>query len=138
MSSLVDYISSWWITPETDSRDANVDALSPPPLVPPLAPPLAPKLKAQPDPDISEGIVYLVSVSELLSVKLKPPKDIIPAPARNMPHITKFQLNMLNQAQLKAILSVKLKPVKKPTKPKVYAPRHPVLRELLAHRPMVF
>lgn len=134
MSSLVDYISSWWIAPETDSRDANVDALSPPP----LAPPLAPKLKAQPDPDISEGIVYLVSVSELLSVKLKPPKDIIPAPARNMPHITKFQLNMLNRAQLKAILSVKLKPVKKPTKPKVYAPRHPVLRELLAHRPMVF
>ena len=134
MSSLVDYISSWWITPDTDSRDANVDALSPPP----LAPPLAPKLKAQPDPDISEGIVYLVSVSELLSVKLKPPKDIIPAPARNMPHITKFQLNMLNRAQLKAILSVKLKPVKKPTKPKVYAPRHPVLRELLAHRPMVF
>ena len=134
MSSLVDYISSWWIAPETDSTDANVDALSPPP----LAPPLAPKLKAQPDPDISEGIVYLVSVSELLSVKLKPPKDIIPAPARNMPHITKFQLNMLNRAQLKAILSVKLKPVKKPVKPKVYAPRHPVLRELLAHRPMVF
>ena len=130
MSSLVDYISSWWIAPKTDSTDANVDALSPPPL--------APKLKAQPDPDISEGIVYLVSVSELLSVKLKPPKDIIPAPARNMPHITKFQLNMLNRAQLKAILSVKLKPVKKPTKPKVYAPRHPVLRELLAHRPMVF
>jgi len=133
MSSLVDYISSWWIAPETDSTDstdAKVDALSPPPL--------APKLKAQPDPDISEGIVYLVSVSELLSVKLKPPKDIIPAPARNMPHITKFQLNMLNRAQLKAILSVKLKPVKKPTKPKVYAPRHPVLRELLAHRPMVF
>lgn len=134
MSSLVDYISSWWIAPETDSTDAKVDALSPPP----LAPPLAPKLKAQPDPDISGGIVYLVSVSELLSVKLKPPKDIIPAPARNMPHITKFQLNMLNRAQLKAILSVKLKPVKKPAKPKVYAPRHPVLRELLAHRPMVF
>ena len=110
MSSLVDYISSWWIAPETDSTDAKADALSPPP----LAPPLAPKLKAQPDPDISEGIVYLVSVSELLSVKLKPPKDIIPAPARNMPHITKFQLNMLNRAQLKAILSVKLKPVKNP------------------------
>ena len=130
MSSLVDYISSWWIAPETDSTDAKVDALSPPTL--------DPKLKSQPDPDISEGIIYLVSVSELLSVKLKPPKDIIPAPARNMPHITKFQLNMLNRAQLKAILSVKLKPVKKPAKPKVYAPRHPVLRELLAHRPMVF
>ena len=128
MSILVDYISSWWIAPETDSTDAKVETPSPPP---------APLLKALPDPDISEGIVYLVSVSELLSVKLKPSKDIIPAPARNMPHITKFQLNMLNQAQLKAILSVKLKPVKKPTKPKVYAPRHPVLRELLASRPTV-
>lgn len=74
MSSLVDYISSWWIVPETDSTDAKVDALSPPPLAPPLTPPLAPKLKTQPDPDISEGIVYLVSVSELLSVKLKPPR----------------------------------------------------------------
>ena len=128
MSSLVDYISSWWIAPETYSTDAKVDTPSPP---------HAPLLKALPDPAISEGIVYLVSVSELLSVKLKPPKDIIPAPARNMPHITKFQLNMLNQAQLKAILSVKLKPVKKPTEPKVYSPRHPVLRELLSSRPTV-
>ena len=76
---------------------------------------------------------FLVSVDELLSVKLKPVIDIIPSPARNMPHVSKFQLHMLNKAQLKAILNVKLNHINKDiyTKPKVYYPRHPVLKELM-------
>jgi hypothetical protein len=122
MSSLVGYINSWWYVPESIHENTMV--------VP--TPPPAPVLKSNSEP--SNNIVYLVSVNELLSVKLKPVTDIIPSPARNMPHINKFQLHMLNQAQLKAILSVKLKPVKLPIEPKKYPPRHPVLRELLLTR----
>ena len=107
MSSLVDYINSWWYTPETNQEN------------------------------IESKPVYLVSTADLLAVKLKPIKNVIPAPARNMPHVNKFQLHMLNQAQLKAILSVKLKHVEKQTKPKVYQPRHPVLLELLQKRSIV-
>lgn len=119
MSSIIDYISSWWVTPKIDSTNSLDNDMSQTPV------------KSE------HEAVYLVSVSDLLSVKLKPPKDIIPAPARNMPHITKFQLNMLNQAQLKAILSVKLKHVEQSYKPKVYTPRHPVLKELLVRRPTI-
>lgn len=115
MTSLVNYLSSWVITP--------------------------PKIVQQEldKPTVSkENIIYLVSVSDLVSVKLKPVKNIIPAPARNMPHISKFELNMLNQAQLKSILSVKLKPVEKIQKPTFYLPNHPVLRQLLTVRKIVY
>ena len=114
MSSLVNYLSSWVIS--TKNLETPIDSAK---IVP-------------------ENIIYLVSVSDLVGVKLKPVKNIIPAPARNMPYISKFELNMLNQAQLKSILSVKLKPIEKIQKPTFYLPNHPVLRELLTVRKIVY
>ena len=114
MSSLVNYLSSWVIS--TKNLETPIDSAK---IVP-------------------ENIIYLVSVSDLVGVKLKPVKNIIPAPARNMPYISKFELNMLNQAQLKYILSVKLKPIEKIQKPTFYLPNHPVLRELLTVRKIVY
>ena len=135
MSSLVNYISSWWVTPETTVKTGaettnNLD-------IPPV-PPSTINHVTNDQKNISDGVVYLVSVSDLVSVKLRPVNDTVPAPARNMPHISKFQLTMLNQAQLKSILSVKLKPVVKIQKPVSYLPRHPVLQELLSRRPVVY
>ena len=114
MSSLVNYLSSWVIS--TKNLETPIDSAK---IVP-------------------ENIIYLVSVSDLVGVKLKPVKNIIPAPARNMPYISKFELNMLNQAQLKSILSVKLKPIEKIQKPTFYLPNHQVLRELLTVRKIVY
>ena len=85
-------------------------------------------------------LVNLISVSDLLNVKLKPIKNIIPSPARNMPPISKFKLCELNKAQLKEILSIKLKPlivINKIDLKKIYLPRHPVLRELLKTTPVI-
>ena len=113
MSSIVNYLSSWIYEPEekgeiSDNKETKETTVS-----------------------------YLISADDLMSVKLKPLKNIIPAPARNMPHITKFELNKLNQAHLKAILNVKLKPVELAIKPDKYLPRHPVLLELLSTRKLV-
>ena len=52
-----------------------------------------------------------------------------------MPPLDKFTLNVLNQAQLRQILSVKLKPTKHIEKINCYEPRHPVLKELLQKIP---
>lgn len=73
----------------------------------------------------------IISVNDLINVKLKPVNNIIPAPARNMPPLTKFDLKRLNQAHLKDILSVKLKKTKKRILKRKFPPRHPVLFELL-------
>ena len=62
MSSLVNYLSSWVIS--TKNLETPIDSAK---IVP-------------------ENIIYLVSVSDLVGVKLKPVKNIIPAPARNMPY----------------------------------------------------
>ena len=116
MESIVNYITSWLVT-TTDKKET---------------------IETQSYDKTKEDIVYLIDVSDLLKVKLKPLKDTIPSPARNMPHISKFELSMLNQAQLKSILNVKLKPVKKPDKPNSFVPRHPVLQELLQVRPIIY
>ena len=74
----------------------------------------------------------LISVEDLLSVKLKMLNNTIPSPARNMPNIDKFILQQLNKAQLNDILNVKLKKTKiDRIKPLYYEPVHPVLKELL-------
>ncbi len=74
---------------------------------------------------------YIITMTDLLSVKLKATKNIIPSPARNMPPLKMCNLLALNKAQLKEILSIKLKKCELP-KPKTrFEPRHPVLRELL-------
>ena len=114
MTSLVDYINSWWYTSEgspEENQENNQSSGSTP--------------------------IYLVTPTELLSVKLKPVKNVVPAPARNMPHMNKFQLHMLNQAQLRAILNVKLKHVERDVNPRSYQPRHPVLKELLQKQHLV-
>lgn len=109
---MIEYINLWWSKPET-SNDGNNRVISK-------------------DSSYKKEIdtVCLISVSDLINVKLKPVKDVIPAPARNMPVMDKFKLQMLNQAQLKEILKVKLKPIP-PRSIKKYEHRHPVLREML-------
>jgi len=75
-----------------------------------------------------------ISEIDLLKVNLHP-KNVIPGPARNMPNLDKFTLEVLSKAQLRDILAIKLK--KTDVKPKeiYYEPRHPVLRELLLKTP---
>jgi hypothetical protein len=116
MTSLFYYISSWLYTEENTSCIPD-----------------SPPFNNQIIPESKNTLKYLVSADDLLGVKLKSVDSIVPSPARNMPNISKFNLQMLNKAQLNAILSVKLKPVK-PQKKKTYLPRHPVLRELLSKK----
>lgn len=124
MYNIVDYINLFWSSP-----DKNPD-------VPVVL--HSQKTESKTLEDNSDNIVYLISPKDLLNVKLKHVSDVVPSPARNMPHISKFQLNMLNKAQLQSILNVKLKPVIKPIKHTYYPPRHPVLRELLETRSVIF
>lgn len=125
MSAIVSYINSFFYDSEIKVSGDNS---------------ITPQKNDIKDNTISEStkVLYLVSANELLSVKLKPLKDVIPAPARNMPNINKFQLHMLNKAQLNAILSVKLKPINIQKSSKVYEPRHPVLKELLQKRSTLY
>ena len=111
MSALFNYISSWWVAPE-NHNEVEVDNVI---------------LKSFPN----ERRLSLIAPNDLINVKLNPIKDIIPAPARNMPPFDKFTLNVVNQAQLREILSVKLKPTRHIEKNTCYEPRHPVLKELL-------
>ena len=111
MSALFNYIGSWWMTPEVQTG-VEADNVIP---------------KSFPN----ERRLSLISPTDLLKVKLNPIKDIIPSPAKNIPPIDKFTLNVLNQDQLRQILSVKLKPSKHVEKNNCYETRHPVLKELL-------
>ena len=75
---------------------------------------------------------YLITIDDLKTVNLQPVKDVIPGPSRNMPAaFDKVDLRNLNKAQMQAILNVKLKRTEPIEKPRYYAPRHPVLYELL-------
>lgn len=74
---------------------------------------------------------FLISAADLEKINLKSTKDIIPNPSRNMPLLDKVNLQSLNKAQLDIILNVKLKPIPKIEKIKIYEPRHPVLKEIL-------
>jgi len=112
--SFINYLSSWFVTPNALGQELEKEL---------------------------EPVLFLVSPTELLSVKLKPVTSCIPSPARNMPSklgITKFQLHMLNKSQLQQILSVKLKPIVKQHKIAIFEPRHPVLKELLNKCPIVY
>ena len=82
---------------------------------------------------INSNRIELITEKELLSVNLKP-YNVIPSPARNMPNIDKFTLQVLSKAQLKDVLAVKLKKTETNPKKAYYEPRHPVLRELLMTR----
>lgn len=73
---------------------------------------------------------FLISFEELNNVNLKPSKDVIPAPSRNMPLIDTFELNLSNKAQLDEILNIKLKPTIVNKKPTYYPPKNPVIKEL--------
>lgn len=80
---------------------------------------------------------FLITSNDLNKVNLKPPNNIIPNPSRNMPLMNRFNLAILNKAQLKLIMNVKLKPTEPVTKQKYYEPRHPVLKELLFKRKQI-
>ena len=71
---------------------------------------------------------FLISSEDLEKINLRSSEDIIPNPSRNMPLLDKVSLQNLNKAQLNIILSVKLKPIPKIEKQKIYEPRHPVLK----------
>lgn len=73
---------------------------------------------------------FLISFEELNKVNLKPSKDVIPAPSRNMPLIDTFELNIYNKAQLYEILNIKLRPTIVNEKPTYYPPKNPVVRQL--------
>jgi hypothetical protein len=144
MSLLVNYIYSWWATPELNdvkhsNKKQSIGLKSNIPQAPhltsltPVITNHSPQLLKEKN-NSNSNVVYLVTANDLLAVKLKPVSNVIPAPARNMQNINKFQLHMLNQAQLQSILAVKLKPVNRCTKPKIYPPRHPVLQELLSRK----
>ena len=132
MSNMVNYLHSWWVTPDTSDNSLITDSESNVSMLPVTC-----ELSDTPS-NISNKIVFLVSTQELLNVKLKQVKNVIPAPARNMPYINKFELHELNQAQLNEILSVKLKHIKQIEKPTKYEPRHPVLKELLEKRIVIY
>lgn len=119
MTSLVEYISSWWNAPKSNNDGTSAVPKAPPLLFKPVT------TSKQKNTDIT----CLISVNDLLNVKLKPVKNI-PYPARNIPAMDKFQLHMLNQDQLKEILNVKLRPTPSQTT-RIYEHRHPVLREML-------
>lgn len=125
MNSLLDYINSWFYTQQNNDNNDNNDNI----------------VTSQEEKQNNDDIVCLISPKDLINIKLKPTKNIIPSPARNMPPVDKFYLANLNKAQLKEILNVKLKPI--PTKDKFYnkvtkyEPKHPVLRELLQKQPII-
>ena len=114
MSALFSYIGYWWSSSE-DRSGVEQDKVT----------------NVIPKSLLEEKPLSLISASDLIKVKLNPPKYIIPAPARNMPPLDKITLNFLNQAQLREIMSVKLKKIKYREKVEYYEPRHPVLKELL-------
>jgi len=126
MSGLVNYLSSWWVSPDLNQEGTSTAQVVPNTLI------MDEKKRLSP---IPERTISLISAQDLISVKLKPVSNIIPSPARNMPPIDKFHLGMLNQAQLKEILSIKLLPTKPMEKKKYYEPKHPVLKELLEKVP---
>ena len=80
---------------------------------------------------------FLISSEDLEKINLRSSEDIIPNPSRNMPLLDKVSLQNLNKAQLNIILSVKLKPIPKIEKQKIYEPRHPVLKEILQKTAMI-
>lgn len=81
-------------------------------------------------PEITSHRISLISETDLLKVNLKS-INVIPSPARNMPNMDKFTLQVLSKAQLDDILAVKLKKAEINPVKTHYEPRHPVLQELL-------
>ena len=73
---------------------------------------------------------FIITSDDLLKANLTPTKDVIPGPSRNMPVFDTFELNIYNKAQLKELLSIKLKPTTLNEKPSYYPPRHPVIKQL--------
>jgi hypothetical protein len=121
MSTLFSYLTSWWETSEEIKESYKI--------------PMAPSLSTTLLNDTISSKFNKITAEEITKVKLKPINiNPIPSPARNIPpNLSKFKLTELNQAQLRQILQVKLKPVSKTIK-RGYEPRHPVLKELLQIR----
>lgn len=124
MSSLVNYLSSWWISPEQNLEGTSTDVTSTP--------------KKLNNTSIQKKKTYKrslvgISAQDLLSVKLKSVKY---SPARNIPpQLSYSKLDMINKIQLQDILNVKLKSVKPNKKKTIFLPRNPVLKEILQKVP---
>ena len=126
MSSLIDYLNSWWYdsTP-TENHENSADDIVPP------APPVTPVTPVGQFSSKGLPCLPIKFSDELLKIKLR--SINIPGPARNMPPtmpLSRFQLNMLTKGHLDAILNVKLKKVNVPPRPSYFETRHPVLKEL--------
>ena len=80
--------------------------------------------------DTNKSNKFLISIDDLNKVNLTPSIDVIPAPSRNMPLISMYNLHISNKAYLDEILNIKLKPSIINIKPEYYPPRNPVIREL--------
>jgi len=150
MSTLFSYLTSWWETSEEIKEFYKI------PMAPSLSTTLLndtisskfnkitaeeiTKVKLKPIKITISSKFNKITAEEITNVKLKPIKitiniNPIPSPARNIPpNLSKFKLTELNQAQLRQILQVKLKPVSKTIIKRGYEPRHPVLKELLQIR----
>ena len=126
MSTLFSYLTSWWEKSEEIKESYKI--------------PMTPSLSTTLLNDTISSKFNKITAEEITKVKLKPIKitiniNPIPSPARNIPpNLSKFKLTELNQAQLRQILQVKLKPVSKTIIKRGYEPRHPVLKELLQIR----
>jgi hypothetical protein len=68
-----------------------------------------------------------ISEKDLQSVVLLPPKK---RKENKVDNNKKVNVQDLSRSQLKQIMNVKLKPVKRNEKKKIYGQRHPVLKEL--------
>ena len=132
MSGLINYLSSWVYAPIDENNTDNLLKVPPaPPLIINSKSTLKPSLSVStPKKERPKEEKTLITMEDLLKIKLKPISDSIPGPARNMPVMSKFQLNILTKGHLQAILSVKLRKITVSPRQKVFINRHPVLREL--------
>lgn len=122
MSIIYDYIN-YWLYSESVNESQEEEKKEKAFLVP--SPPPPPKQKTR----TIRCTPVLISKELLNSVKLKSITNY-PGPARNIPDISKFDLCMLTQGNLDAILNVKLKKTNFPKRKNTFPPRNPLLVEL--------
>lgn len=126
MSSIINYLNSWWWAPVKNSKEGNADDLK--------------DSKDHQNPQELKSIERpIIKPEDLLKVKLRKVnlKHPIVGTARNMPPISKFRLHMLTKDHLEEILNVKLKHVENAPKKRTFVSKHPVLRELKQKVPLV-
>ena len=102
MSALVNYIISWWVSPEENQEGIRADDKIPGSLQ-------------------NKHPLSLISSSDLMKVKLSPPE-------RNIPSFKTININALDQSHLHEIMNVKLNPTIKKEKSSTNEPQHLIKR----------